>query len=195
MKTIRKYLGESNKPPEADFFGRFWEKSWTYIKTVVDVVHGPVLILDADLRVLAANEAFYKIFSVNLKDTEGKIVYELGNNQWDIPELRILLESILPKSTFFKGFQVAHDFPGIGRKVIILNARQIYITDSIGLEEFPPIIVLAMEDVTGMMIVAESFAHHTKEIETKLALRAQKMETHILALEKEVRDLKKYKKS
>jgi two-component system CheB/CheR fusion protein len=71
--------------------GRLWEKSWTYIKTVVDVVREPVLILDKDLRVMAANESFYRIFQVEAKDTEGHVVYGLGNGQWDIPALRKLL--------------------------------------------------------------------------------------------------------
>ena len=193
MENIKKYIGKTPKPVEADFFRRFWEESFTYIKTVVDVIHEPVLILDKDLHVMAANEAFYQTFQVKLKDTEGKLVYNLGNKQWNIPSLKKLLESILPNKTFFKGFQVAHEFPSIGRKVMILNARQIYIKEDIASKMFPPIILLAMEDVTDMMVVAESLADHAKKIEDKLNARTQKMETHISELEKEITKLKKKK--
>lgn len=99
-----------------DFFGRLWEESWIYIKTVVDVVREPVLILDKNLCVLAANETFYKTFQVNKKETENTLVYKLGNGQWDIPELKSLLEDILPGNTFFNGFEVTHSFPNIGKK-------------------------------------------------------------------------------
>ena len=68
----------------------------------MDIVREPVLILDKNLQVLAANDPFYRTFQVEAKDTEKKIVYELGNGQWDIPDLRKLLEDILPKNTFFK---------------------------------------------------------------------------------------------
>ena len=102
------------------------DESWTYIKTVVDVVREPIPSSISDLRVMVANESFYRAFQVEAKDTEGTVVYELGNGQWNIPALRKLLEDILPKNTFFKGFEVSHEFPFIGRKVMILNARQIH---------------------------------------------------------------------
>jgi nitrogen-specific signal transduction histidine kinase len=175
----------------SDFVDHFWKKSWTYIKTVVDVVREPVLILDKDLRVMAANESFYKTFQVDPKNTEEKVVYELGNGQWDIPSLRKLLEDILPKNTFFKGFEVAHDFPSIGHKTMILNARQIHVEED---ADFPPIILLAIEDVTEMMNVAEILANHTKQFEIKTGERMEKVETYIKKLEKEVVSLKKKSK-
>lgn len=178
-------------PVGADFFERLWEESWTYIKTVVDVVREPVLILDKDLRVMAANESFYHMFQVEPKDTEKRVIYELGNGQWNIPSLKKLLEDILPKNTFFKGFEVAHDFPAIGRKVMILNARQIHVAPSGATALFPPIILLAMEDVTEMMAVAETLVNHTNQLESKLADRTQKLESRIGELEKEVSGLKK----
>ena len=94
----------------ADFFTEFWEESWTYITTVVDVLREPVMILDNHFKVLAANEAFYALFQVEKKDTEGKVIYSLGNGQWNIPKLRELLEDILPNNTFFKGFEVDTTF-------------------------------------------------------------------------------------
>jgi PAS domain-containing protein len=173
-----------------DFFDRLWVGSWTYIKTVVDVVREPILILDKDLRVMAANDSFYRTFQVEPADTEKKIVYELGDGQWDIPALRKLLEDILPKSTFFKGFEVSHEFPSIGHKVMILNARRIYQENDAPIV-FPPIILLAIEDVTEIMTVAEKLANHTNQFEAKHTKRTQNLETHIEKLEKEIQELKK----
>jgi PAS domain-containing protein len=178
-------------PVGAELVELVWEKSWTYIKSVVDVVREPILILDKDLRVMAANEPFYRAFRVHEQDTEGKLVYELGNGQWDIPALRKLLENILPQHTFFKGFEVEHDFPTIGTKVMILNARQIHFEDDTTAKLFPPIILLAMEDITEMMGVAETLAGHAKHFESKLIDRTQKLEMQIKSLEREVHGLKK----
>jgi len=178
----------SNPLDGNDFVDHFWEKSWTYIKTVVDVVREPVLILDKDLNVMSANESFYRTFQVEPEDTEKKIIYELGNGQWDIPALRKLLDNILPKNTFFKGFEVSHEFPFIGRKIMILNARQIYIKED---AVFPPIILLAIEDVTEIMSVAETLAVHTKQTEIRLTERTNKLEDHIGKLQKEINRLKK----
>jgi len=191
MERNKKGDGQTLSPVGADFFERLWEESWTYIKTVVDVVREPILILDKDLRVMAANESFYNTFQVESKDTEKKIVYDLGNGQWNIPSLRKLLEDILPKNTFFKGFEVAHDFPVIGRKVMILNARQIHVTADAAAPLFPPIILLAMEDITDMMAVAETLASHTTQLESKLTDRTQILETRIGDLEKEIGKLKR----
>src|SRR5689334_10999042 len=131
METNNKTAAQAVLPVGAALVARVWGESWTYIKTVVDVVREPILILDKELHVMAANEAFYRTFQVELKDTEHKIVYELGNGQWNIPALKKLLEDILPKNTFFKGFEVIHEFPFIGRKVMILNARQIHFKEDI----------------------------------------------------------------
>jgi PAS domain-containing protein len=181
-----------------NFFEYGWGESWTYIKTVVDVVRDPILILDKDLRVMAANEAFYRMFQVESKDTENKIVYELGNGQWNIPALKKLLEDILPKNSFFKGFEVVHEFPSIGRKVMILSARRIYKENNElkqnmkqkASKAFPPIILLVMEDVTEMMDIAEKLADHTNNFEAKVTERTQRMEMHIGRLEREISDLK-----
>ncbi len=191
METIKKKAGVNGKPFGADFIERSWEQSWAYIKTVADIVREPVLILNKNLQVMAANDSFYRAFQVESRDTEGKSVYTLGNGQWDIPALRKLLEDILPKNTFFKGFEVAHEFPFIGRKVMILNARQIHFTEDFVSAQFPPIILLALEDVTEIMVVAETLATHAKQIELKLTERTQKLELYIGKLEKEIGALKK----
>jgi PAS domain-containing protein len=196
MKTIKKDRGVKNisTPPVSyeHFFEHSWEKSWIYIKTVVDVVREPVLILDKDFRVLTANSPFYQMFQVEQKDTEKRIVYELGNGQWDIPDLRKLLENILPKNTFFKGFEVAHNFPIIGRKVMILNARQIHFKkNEAAVDSFPSIILLAIEDITEMMLIAETLSGHSQQLETKLMEQTKKLELYIEKLEKEINGLKK----
>jgi len=177
--------------PGNDLVEHLWEKSWTYIRTVVDVVREPVLILDKDLRVMEANDSFYRTFQVEMKDTEDRVVYELGNHQWDIPSLRKLLEDILPKNTFFKGFEVTHEFPVIGRKVMILNARQIHFKEAENSVKFPPIILLAMEDITDMVVVAETLAEHANRVQSKFAEQSKSMQTHIKKLEKEIEVLKK----
>ncbi|MFA6050703.1 MAG: PAS domain-containing protein [Candidatus Paceibacterota bacterium] len=152
MKTNKKVTGIQG----TDLLERVRESSWTYIKTVTNILHEPILILNKDLRVMAANESFYEIFQVESKDTENVIVYELGNGQWDIPALKKLLEDILPYNTFFKGFEVSYVFPAIGRKVMILNARQIHFKEVDAF--FPPIIFIAMEDITEMVEIAETLA-------------------------------------
>lgn len=184
MKKIEKTV--DNKV-EKELFDTdsIWEKSWTYIKTVVDTVREPFLILDKNLNVLAANESFYRTFQVDARETEGKLVYHLGNNQWDIPSLRKLLEDILPKNIFFKGYEVAHDFPVIGRKVMILNARQIYNEATIS-GALPPIILLAMEDATDMLAITEKLANNnTRQIE-KLMMKIEMLEKEIIVLKRKI---------
>lgn len=183
-----------NKNPETtgdDLVALVWKKSWTYIKTVVDVVREPILILNKDLEVMAANEPFYRTFRVEAQSTEGKKVYDLGNGQWNIPELRRLLENILPEHSVFKGFEVSHHFPTIGHKVMILNARQIHFSDDATLNNTPPIILLAMEDISDMMDVAETLAGHTRHFEARLTERTEKLELQIKKLQKEIRKTKK----
>jgi len=163
-----------------------WKESWTYITTVVDTTHEPFLILDEDLNVLAANESFYHTFQTEAKVTEGKLVYDLGNKQWDIPSLRKLLEDILPKNTFFKGYEVAHDFPVIGRKVMILNARRIHNKNTLS-GAWPQIILLAMEDVTDSLIIAEKLTGTlVKQIELKFSGEVEALMKKIEKLEKEI---------
>lgn len=190
METTKKGSAKTIKACESDCAERIGKECWLYIKTVVDIVREPVLILDGDLRVRAANESFYRTFQVEPKDTEKKIVYELGNGQWNIPALRRLLEDILPQNTFFKGFEVTHEFPFIGRKDMILNAREIHVSNGNISKVFPPIIFLAMEDVTSMMAVADTLAVHVKELAAQNGARARELEIHIGELEKEILELK-----
>src|SRR5437764_2172722 len=114
-----------------------------YAQNIVDTVREPLLILDATLRVRSANRAFYQTFHVSPGETEGRLIYELGNGQWDIPDLRTLLEDIVPKSSVFDDFELEHTFPAIGRRVMLLNARKLKAG------HHGELLVLAMEDVTA----------------------------------------------
>ena len=93
-----------------------------YALNIVDTVREPLLILDTTLRVQSANRAFYQTFHVSPEETEDRLIYELGDGQWDIPALRTLLEDIIPQSSVFNDFEIQHTFPAIGRKVMLLNA-------------------------------------------------------------------------
>jgi two-component system CheB/CheR fusion protein len=123
-----------------------------YARSVVDAIREPLLVLDERLRVISANRAFYQTFKVKAEDTEGQLVFELGRHQWEIAELRRILQEILEEDAAFEGYRVEHDFPGIGRRVMLLNARRI-IDDSGTTRN----ILLAMEDITGR-IGLESFS-------------------------------------
>ncbi len=114
-----------------------------YAQNIVDTVREPLLILDATLRVQSANRTFYQTFHVSPGETEGRLIYELGNGQWDIPDLRTLLEDIVPKSSVFDDFELEHTFPDIGRRVMLLNARKLQAG------QHGELLVLAMEDVTA----------------------------------------------
>ena len=114
----------------------------SYAQNIVDTVREPLLMLDPNLRVRSANRAFYQMFHVSPEETEGRLIYQLGNGQWDIPALRTLLEDIIPQKSVFDDYEIEHDFPAIGRKVMLLNARELRPG------EHTELLVLAMEDVT-----------------------------------------------
>jgi two-component sensor histidine kinase/PAS domain-containing protein len=110
-----------------------------YAEKVIDALRDPFLILDWDLRVRSANHPFYQTFGVSPNETEGQFIYDLGNQQWDIPRLRELLEDILPNSSTFDDFEVEHDFENVGHRVMCLNARRV---------DHLKLILLVIEDVT-----------------------------------------------
>ena len=123
-----------------------------YAQDIVDTVREPLLILDKTLRVESGNRAFYRTFRVSPDETENRLIYELGNGQWDIPALRTLLEDIVPKSSVFDDFELEHDFPALGRRVMLLNARKLQAG------HHGELLVLAMEDVTERRRVEEEVA-------------------------------------
>ena len=114
-----------------------------YAESVFDTVRQPIVVLDAELRVLSASRFFYQFFKVKPEETEKQYIYDLGNRQWDIPKLRELLQGILPRTTTFDDYEIEHDFPDIGKRIMSLNARKI--SSDGGKTQ---LIVLAMEDIT-----------------------------------------------
>ena len=122
---------------------RIVTKSREYAENIINTVREPLIVLDQDLRVVTVNPSFYKVFMAKPEETVGQFIYDLGNKQWDIPKLRELLETILPEKTTFDDYEVEHDFATIGRRTMLLNARQI--ERGTGEER---IILLAIEDIT-----------------------------------------------
>ena len=118
-------------------------KSLEYAESIIDTVREPLIVLDQDLRVVTVSRSFYDAFKVKSEETIGQLIYDIGNKQWDIPNLRELLETILPQKTFFDHYEVEHDFATLGRRTMLLNARQI--KRVIGKPQF---ILLAIEDIT-----------------------------------------------
>jgi PAS domain S-box-containing protein len=114
-----------------------------YAESIIDTVREPLIALDQDLRVVLVNRSFYEFFKVKPEETVGQLIYDLGNKQWNIPKLRELLETILPQKTTFDNYEVEHDFATIGRRMMLLNARQI--KRALGKER---VILLAIEDIT-----------------------------------------------
>jgi len=114
-----------------------------YTASIVATVREPLLVLDADLRVQSASRSFYENFRVTPEGTENRLLYELGNRQWDIPALRRLLEEVLPQENQVNDFSVEHEFEHIGKKTMLLNARRL-----IRATDQTPLILLAIEDIT-----------------------------------------------
>jgi two-component system CheB/CheR fusion protein len=117
--------------------------AWLDGESIMAAVRAPLIVLDGDLRIVSANPPFYHMFQVTAGETEHQLLYDLGNHQWDIPALRHLLEDVLPARTEVKDFAVTHEFPAIGKKTMVLNARRID-RDGAGAS----LILLAMEDIT-----------------------------------------------
>lgn len=118
----------------------------SYAENIVNTVREPLLVLDGDMHVVSVNQSFYRMFGVTPEETEGNLLYDLGNRQWDIPRLHELLEKILPEKTEVRDFEVDHIFPEIGHKLLSLNARQCVHQEG---EEGRKLILLAIEDCSN----------------------------------------------
>src|SRR5580658_8736245 len=127
---------------DVDALKRTLDQTREYADTIVESAREPILVLNASLQVTAANPAFYRTFDVSRTETEKRLIYELGNGQWDIPKLRELLEEIVPQNTRVDDFPMSHDFPHLGPRDMLLNARRVE------LQPGHPFILLAIEDVT-----------------------------------------------
>ena len=153
------------------------QESQTLAQAIVNTIHEPLLVLDDQLRVLAASRSFYETFQVDHEHTQGCLLYDLGDGQWDIPALRELLETIIPARTAMDAFEVDHDFPGLGHRVMLLNARKVVYDNS-------PIatILLAFTDITArraIEIEKDKLLHRTEDLLSQKQILLQEMEHRV----------------
>jgi two-component system CheB/CheR fusion protein len=127
-----------------------------YAENIVDTIREPLLVLDDNLRVQSANPAFFKTFQLTAVETEGQPLFELRTGLWDIPELRRLLTELLPEKKTLEDFQVDYEFPNIGRKTLLLNARRIDHVD---------LILLVMEDITERKRAEDSLREANQDLQ------------------------------
>lgn len=137
-----------------------------YAEAIIANIHEPLLVLDKNLCIKTANNSFYKTFHVTEKETEAVLIYDLEDKQWDIPELRTLLENILPEKSRVNDFEVRHIFSNIGERVMMLNAREV-----INKNSSEKLILLSIEDITERTKAqevlnksGEHFRHLVKEL-------------------------------
>jgi PAS domain S-box-containing protein len=153
-RTTKRRVGERKRAEEA------LREARAYAESIVQTVREPLVVLDADLRVISANRSFYQTFQVSSEETANQILYDLGDRQWDIPSLRHLLEEILPQNTCFQDFRVDHKFEHIGRKTMLLNARRIYREHN-----RTQMILLAIEDITERKRAEDELHRRAAELE------------------------------
>jgi len=127
---------------DVDALKRSLDQTREYADTIVESAREPILVLDDKLQVTAANPAFYRVFEVSTEETEERLIFDLGDGQWNIPRLRHLLEEVIPQNSRVDDFEMSHKFPHIGQRDMLLNARRIE------LQPGHPFILLAIEDVT-----------------------------------------------
>jgi two-component system CheB/CheR fusion protein len=121
------------------------DKARRYFENIVDTIRGPLIVLDEDLKVIFANLSFFRSFKTSAKQTVGVRIYELGSGQWDLPDLRELLETVIPKNQSIEDFEIEGEFPKVGHRIFALNGRRV--DQAAGL---PNLILLAFEDITNL---------------------------------------------
>jgi two-component system, chemotaxis family, CheB/CheR fusion protein len=131
-----------------------------FAEAIVETVREPLVILNQNLQVVQANRAFYESFHAVREETEDRLIYDLGNGQWNIPKLRELLENILPAHSTFRNFEVTHEFEHVGRKVMLLNASEIFNPNAQART-----ILLAIEDVTDRKQAEEALRTTNAELQ------------------------------
>ncbi|MFP4417566.1 MAG: PAS domain S-box protein [Chitinispirillaceae bacterium] len=136
------------------------EEARQYAQNIIDTVREALIVLDEDLRVVSAGCSFYRQFQLRPDQTEGRLIYELGSGQWDIPDLRRLLETVVAEQTTVEDFEVRHHFETIGEKIMTLNARRV-----VREGEKPALILLAIEDVTEARRSEEKFRRAQKTLQ------------------------------
>lgn len=135
-----------------------------YARNITEMVHEAMVVLDADLRILAASNSFYRQFQLKPEDTLDRLIYDLGNGQWQIPGLKLLLETILPERGNIEGYELRHNFNNSGEKVLLVNARRIEWSDLIFLAISDLKEVQIMDDPSGCRQLQETL----RDLETKL---------------------------
>ena len=154
--TRRKQAEEELRTDKAKMERRIEERtrslreSEEYLNSIVQTVRESLLVLSPDLKVLSVNDHFMKSFKVSREETEGRTLYDLGNGQWDIAELKNLLEQILPTNNPVIDFEVSHDFPHIGKKLMLLNAHRIELEG-----QYKDRILIAIEDITDRRAIEQ----------------------------------------
>jgi len=149
----------------------------TLAEAIVNTIHEPFIVLDAQFRVLAASRSFYATFEVDPEHTIGNLLYGLGDGQWDIPALRVLMETIIPEKTAMDGFEVDHDFPGVGRRIMLLNARKVLYETSADAT-----ILLAFTDITARRAIErekEELLEQTEYLLSKNRVLLQEMQHRV----------------
>lgn len=150
-----------------------------------------MLVLDHNLNVLSANTLFYHTFNLSPEKTINQKITTIGQGQWNIPELDNVLQSIIPNQTFITGFKMSGTFPLVGNKIVVLSARQIYYMANTPSSHSPPIVLVAMEDITDIMSIADAVANHTIETTEGFSNQVTELSTKITNLERDMRMLKK----
>ncbi|MBU1018055.1 PAS domain-containing sensor histidine kinase [Patescibacteria group bacterium] len=158
-KKIEAGLGKTIK--ELAVIKKTADEASEFAESIINTVREPLIVLDQDLRVVTVSRSFYGVFKVKPEETVGQLIYDLGNNQWDIPRLRELLETILPEKTSFDNYEVEHDFTTIGKRTMLLDARQI--ERAMGQER---IILLAIEDITDRKKIEAGLGKAHEELKT-----------------------------
>lgn len=155
---------------------------------MITSIRNPVLIVDADLKVVKANQSFYKTFSINPVDTEGVLIYDIGKGQWNIPRLRELFNVILPEKSSFNDFELEHVFDRIGWKMIHINARRIYREST-----KTQMILLAIEDVTAREHYKKDLEENVRKRTAELVIAREQAEEGRRAAEKSLLEIEKLK--
>ena len=121
LKKVK--IKSADNPPPLKIKLKSSDETGQFAENILNTVREPLIVLDHDLKVVTASRSFYNFFKVKTDETIGRLIYDLGNQQWNIPKLRELLETILPEKTSFDNFEVEHLFSTIGKRIMLLNAR------------------------------------------------------------------------
>lgn len=164
------------------------KKTFKYMENIIDTVRESLLILDSDMQIISANRSFYKKFMITKEEIEGELLFNISNKQWNIPELRVLLEDILPKNSVFNDFEVDCNFQSMGNRIMYLNARKM-VDD----KKDSVIILLAIEDVTERINAERDLKKKNEELEAALSeIKTLKGIIPICSYCKKIRDDKGY---